>query len=556
MSHSRRSFMRSLGAGMVLGSAGLWLPRRAHAGDISLGDRIDLLYSNQFHFTERGEPQITIGLMQGQREVMLTAPGGLSVLPSGHGGTAVEGGTRWRIALGKGSRSRQRYAIAVDSLAATDARAIERTIRAWKKRGFALKEHEVGALFGVNGTMLDTRHVLLTTGDYASEAEAEKQARVLEQRFGALGHLHPTVEARGSGTVIAEDLDHGVKIRAEGVLWFAPRAGETVTVHDVLHNTTIGKPSRETRSYRGEIYVAVDRFGELSVVNMVSETDILSGLVPAEIFASAPTEALKAQSVAARGQLLTKLGTRHLDDPFLVCAQQHCQVYAGQGREHPRTNAAVRATRGRVLMRPNVTRMVDTVYSANSGGHTEDNDVVWPSPVDAQLRGRPDPLTGKRFAGGITEANIRAWVTGSPPSYSKPDSERLQSAYRWREAIDPASIAGNPGIPKGFGDLRAVEVLSRGKSGRAVEVRITGQRGEIVLSGELEIRRALGSLKSSMFVVEPEPDRYGRIQLIGGGHGHGVGLCQHGAMGMARAGKGYEAILAHYYRGSKLTKMW
>jgi peptidoglycan hydrolase-like amidase len=548
--------MRSLGASMVLGSAGLWLPRNARAGDISLSDRIDLLYSNQFHFTERGEPQITIGLMQGQTEVLLTAPGGLSVLPSGGGGTAVEGGTRWRIRLGSGKRSHQRYAITLESLSATDARAIGRASKTWQKRGFSVKEHEVGALFGVNGTMLDTRRTLLTTGDYASEAEAEKQARVLKQRFGALGRLHPTIERRGAGTVVAEDLEHGVRIRAEGVLWFAPKAGEAITVHDVLHNTTIGKPSRETRSYRGQIYVAVDRFGKLSVVNLVSETDILSGLVPAEIFASAPSEALKAQSVAARGQLLTKLGTRHLDDPFLVCGQQHCQVYAGKGREHPRTNAAVRATTGRVLMRPDLTRMVDTVYSANSGGHTEDNDVVWPSPVDAQLRGRPDPLTPKRFAGGITEANIRAWVTDSPPSYSKPDSERLQSAYRWQTAIDPAAIAGNPGIPKGLGDLKGLEVLRRGPSGRAVELRLTGARGEILLSGELKIRRALGSLKSSMFVVEAERDRYGRFVLHGGGHGHGVGMCQHGAMGMARAGKSYGAILAQYYAGSRLKKMW
>jgi stage II sporulation protein D len=541
---------------MVLGSAGLWLPRRALASDISLSDRIDLLYSNQFHFTERGEPQITVGLMQGQTEVLLTAPGGLSVLPSGDGGTAVEGGTRWRIVLGRGQRSRQRYAITLESFAATDARAIQKASQTWKQRGLSLREHEVGALFGVDGTVLDTRRILLTTGDYGSKAEAEKHARVLEQRHGAVGGLHPTVTRRGSGTVIAEDLDHGVKIRAEGVLWFAPRSDQPITVHDVLHNTTIGQPSRETRSYRGQIYIAVDRLGKLSVVNLVSETDILSGLVPAEIFASAPREALKAQSVAARGQLLTKLGTRHLDDPFLVCAQQHCQVYAGTGREHPRTNAAVRATAGRVLMRPDRSRMVDTVYSANSGGHTEDNDIVWPSLPDAQLRGRADPLTDKRFAEGINADNLRAWLTASPPAYSKPDKEQLQSAYRWRETIDPAALGRNSELPGGLGPLRALEVLARGRSGRATQLRVTGERGEVVLAGELNIRRALGGLKSSMFLVEPERDRYGRFVLTGGGHGHGVGMCQHGAMGMARAGHGCERILAHYYAGSKLTKMW
>jgi SpoIID/LytB domain protein len=556
MAQSRRSFLGSLGAGLTLSAAGLWVPRSASASDISLSDRIDLLYSNQFHFNQRGEPQITIGLMEGQDSVLITSPEGIRVLPSGDGGTAIEGGTRWLIKMGKGKPSKQRYAIALESIPATDGRAIEKAAKGWKAKGFSTKEHEVGALFGVNGKVLDTRRILLTTGDYSSEAEAAKQARVLKQRHGALARLHPTVTKRGAGTVIAHDLDHDVKIRAEGVLWFKPPPQHPITVQDVLHNVTIGKPGRETRTYRGQIYVAVDRSGKLSVVNLVSETDILAGLVPAEIFASAPTEALKAQSVAARGQLLTKLGTRHLDDPFLVCAHQHCQVYAGMGREHPRTNAAVKKTVGRVLLRPNGRQMVDTVYSANSGGHTEDNDVVWPSPQDAQLRGRPDPLTGSRFANGINDANIVSWLTTSPGAYSKPASERLQTAYRWKAQLDPASIAGNPGVPKALGRVRMLKVIERGRSGRAVQLRITGERGEVDIHGELKIRRALGSLKSSMFLVGKDRDKYGRFMLIGGGHGHGVGLCQHGAIGMAGAAKSYGSILGHYYSGSKLTKLW
>jgi SpoIID/LytB domain protein len=555
---SRRAVLGGLSAGFALTAAwaGLGASRHALASDLALSDRIDLLYSNQFHFNQRGEPQITVGLMQGQTEVRLSAPGGLVALPSGDGGTAILGGRRYSVHLDSGRAARQRFAVAVAQLGPHAGPVLERTMKRWKKLGHKPEEREVGTLFGVRGRVLDARHRLVTIGDFDSEADATRQARLLKQRHGALGRLHPIVERRSEGTIVAKDLDNGVTVRAEGVLWFAARGRQPIKVHDVVSGTTIGKTSREDREYRGQIYVAIDRHGKLAVVNLVSETDLLAGLVPAEIFASAPREALKAQAVAARGQLVTKIGARHLDDPFLLCAEQHCQVYAGRVREHRRTTAAVEATAGWLLMRPGGTKLVDTVYSTNSGGHTEDNDLVWPSPSDPQLRGRPDPMVGRSFADGINEANLRAWLESNPPAYSRPDSSSLLSAYRWRATVDPSAVAGRPGVPAKLGAIRALSVLERGKSGRAIRMRVTGERGEIDVAGELLIRRALGDLKSSMFLIENERDAYGRFRLLGGGHGHGVGLCQHGAMGMAGAGRSHRKILAHYYRGSKTAKLW
>ncbi len=553
MATSRRRFLQ-LG-GFALSTAGLWLPRSARASDLSLSERIDLLYSNQFHFDDQGEPRLSVGLMDGQAEVNLVCPAGIDVLPSGDGGTRIAGGSKFRISLLQGSPARQRYSIGLDLVPAGDRKALEAARKKWSAKGLDVRDVEVGSLFGVAGTVLDTRKILLLTGDYASEADAEQQARILVQRHGAIGRLHPTVQQRGKGRMIARDLERGIEIRAEGVLWFEPRRGEAMTVRDVETGTTIGPRGHEDRKYRGQIYVAVDRHGKLSVVNLISETGLLSGLVPAEIFASAPEPALRAQAVAARGQLLAKIGTRHLGDPYLLCAHQHCQVYAGLGREHPRTNAAVTATRGQVLMRPDGTKLTDTVYSANCGGHTEHNELVWPSPADPQLRGRPDPLLGDEFKGGITAKNLESWLRTSPRSYSRPDKRHAQS-YRWKVAVDPASIAGRDGIPTAIGEVRKLTVLKRGRSGRAIALRVEGQGGAVDVHGELRIRRALGDLRSSMFLIEKNRNADGHFELIGGGHGHGVGMCQHGAMGMAAAGKSHGSILAHYYLGSKLTGLW
>lgn len=314
--------------------------------------------------------------------------------------------------------------------------------------------------------------------------------------------------------------------------------------------------SYQDRDYRGQIYVAIDRKGKLAVVNLVGEAELLAGLVPAEIYASAPSEALKAQAVAARGQLVAKVGSRHLDDPFLLCAHQHCQVYAGAGSEDSRTSVAVERTIGRVLMRPNEIQLVDTVYSANCGGHTEHNEQVWVSPVDPQLRATADPKLGEAFTKGINAANIDEWLATSPDSYSKPRSSAMASAYRWTVALDPAAVAGNPEVPGSFGELQGIDVHARGRSGRATHVSLHGARESVEIHGELRIRKALGGLKSSMFVVAKKRDEFGRFVIHGGGHGHGVGMCQHGAMGMAADGKSYGPILHHYYRDSKLIRLW
>lgn len=537
----------------------LWWPGSAWGSDSSLADRVRLLYSNQFHFNDRGEPQITVGIVQKVERVRLTAAGGLLVLPSGPGGTTIEGGDSFDITRTRGTAAKQHFAIVLEELVGPVAADIERAANRWRKLGFEVSDQEVGTVFGVSGHVLDNRRVLIVTEKHDSEDEAVKRAEVLRQRHSALGKLHPIIDKRGQGALVARDGEHGITVSADAVLWFASKDGSPITVHDVpLEAHRPGgdaKGKTESREYRGGIYVAIDRHGALSVANTVGESDLLSGLVPAEIFASAPMAALSAQAVAARGQLLAKIGTRHLDDPFLLCSEQHCQVYAGRIREHERTNAAVRSTAGAVAMRPDKTQLVDTVYSANCGGHSEDNDVVWPSAADPQLRGRADPLLDEAFAKGIDEKNLEAFLRRAPKTYSTPEPEISKTAYRWRETLDLGALAGNPGIPETLGAIRSLKVTARGRSGRAVALRVVGERGEVDIKGELRIRRALGGLRSSMFAIEQERER-GKMVLVGGGHGHGVGLCQHGAMGMAKAGKSHEKILAHYYRGATLVELW
>src|SRR5262249_39680785 len=140
--------------------------------------------------------------------------------------------------------------------------------------------------------------------------------------------------------------------------------------------------------------------------------------------------------VAARAELLAKIGSRHLGDPYLLCSAQHCQVYAGAGKETPRTTAAIAATRGQVLFAEGLGELVDTVYSASCGGFTESNENVWDDmSADPALRGRPDVAGAEaaafaRFGGAITEANVRDFLLAAPPAFCKRASSGSKN-YRW-----------------------------------------------------------------------------------------------------------------------------
>jgi len=105
-----------------------------------------------------------------------------------------------------------------------------------------------------------------------------------------------------------------------------------------------------------------------------------------------------------------------------------------------------------------------------------------------------------------------------------------------------------------LGAIQELESLARGPSGRIYRLKITGEKNQIIIGKELEIRRALSRshLYSSAFVVDKEN---GRFVLRGAGWGHGVGLCQIGAAVMASQGKSYREILEHYYRGTTVRRI-
>lgn len=524
--------------------------RAEGADEFSGADKLRSIYSAEFRFTKDGVPVVPVAIAEGLSSVTVSGPAGrLRLLPEGDGGAEVRADDSWQIRASGTSPAKLRYWAVVWRGPVVKSQQADIELAAWKGRGEHARRFEQGTLFGVGGEVIDRREYLVGVGPHSSTEAADRALEALAKK-GPLVHPGVFTELvdRPHGQLEATGEKSGTRVRNEGVLWFVAADDAPLRVEGVGEKSITG-------TYAGRVYVTIDRRGRMAVVNAVPENKLLAGLIPAEIFPSAPEDALKAQAVAARGELLSKIGTRHLGDPYRLCSQTHCQVYAGVGHETPRTTAAVEATRGEVLFEAGGEDLADPVYSANCGGHSENNENVWAEmrPLPS-LRGHRDaaPRAGDPYAGGITNDNIAAFIDKAPAAYCGQARLGAGERFRWtvtRSAAELDKLLGKYRL----GSIKSIEVLDRGVSGRARAVRVIGATGVEVIRGELRIRQAFGNLRSSLFVVEMQR---GSAVFRGAGFGHGVGMCQTGAVGMAEAGKGYREILRHYYPGTTLRKLW
>jgi SpoIID/LytB domain protein len=438
----------------------------------------------------------------------------------------------------------------VETLAADDARGATAALARWKSRGFEPRTFELGTVFGVDGEVIDTREVRVAV-DPVAAGKGSARAADIARRFGVATSVQQELVRRPAGTIVARS--GATTIRNPSVLWFQPRKpGETIAVADVPTGTGGSQleTGSEDRRYWGAVYATLDHDGALVVANAVGEDKLLAGLVPAEMYPDAPAAALEAQAIAARTELLQKIGRRNLTDPFLLCSSQQCQVYAGAGKEDPRTTRAIEATRGIVLVRDGG-GLVDVRYSASCGGHGEDNDAIWGGEADPSLRGRPDGGNGAMSR--ITDDNIGAFLDGDRDAWC--NQPRLgKGKFRWTERVSAAELTARVATehPE-IGRVQRLVARQRGSSGRIGVLAIEGDKGKVEIAGDLHIRRLLGGLKSTLFEVARQGDAF---VFRGAGFGHGVGMCQMGAIGMATAGRSHTQILAHYYRGSHLHRLY
>jgi len=267
---------------------------------------------------------------------------------------------------------------------------------------------------------------------------------------------------------------------------------------------------------RGEVEVRRGS-GGLDVIHAVPMEDYVAAVVEGEMPPSFPPEALKAQAVAARSfalakklEAVTEGRSWHLGSTVLD------QVYRA-GRD-PRARAAALATAGEVLAHDH--EPVQAFFHSSCGGQTESG---------LAALGKDLPY-------------LRSVTCG-----------RCQAAprYRWKAALPADEVGRALGLP---GPVRAVRVTARTAAGRVARLAVEGGGSKLSLTGA-DLRQRLGYERLPSLAFEVRVGR-GGVAFVGRGAGHGAGLCQWGAAGMARRGASYRAILAHYYRGAELLRMY
>lgn len=297
------------------------------------------------------------------------------------------------------------------------------------------------------------------------------------------------------------------------------------------------------RQYRGNMIIK-GKGNSFTLINRVELTPYLISVVPSEIYASWPLEAIKAQAVAARSYTLNNLD-RHSSDGYDLCSSVHCAAYNGVSREHERTTDAVLATQGETAVFEG--EIIKAVFSSNSGGYTERSDQIWSADLP-YLRGS-NQMKLNNYDFPLTPQELQNWIFNSPESYSK---DYGSSNYRWQLRVPAEIIEYRSGLDK----IKKIKVNQRARAGTITSLTIYSDQKEKSYNVS-QIRRVLGGLKSSRFYFNSHYDRNGYLKelyIYGSGWGHNLGLDQSASAGMGAAGWDYKEIIKHFYPGVEIIK--
>ena len=312
------------------------------------------------------------------------------------------------------------------------------------------------------------------------------------------------------------------------------------------------------KRYRGELIVRPNN-GGLLVVNRLGVESYLRGVVPLEIGGVAKPgdeAAVEAQAVAARSYSyihIADAGNRGFD----MYASVQDQAYGGADAEQPMSDRAVENTRNMVLRYAG--RIINTPYSSTCGGRTaEVREVWWRRNDEPYLRSVSDQVPGTdRYYCDIS-GRFR-WTSTFDQAQLRESLEKYLGTVT--NETEPA-VAASATARRSLGRITGFSVTGRTRNDRVASVSIQTERGNYVVRGNdvrFVLRTPGGSLlNSTYFTAESRAGSSGAIEQLtirGGGYGHGIGMCQFGAIGRARAGQDYKTILTSYYQGTTVERI-
>lgn len=314
--------------------------------------------------------------------------------------------------------------------------------------------------------------------------------------------------------------------------------------------------------------------GSLFLINELLVEQYLPYVATSEMNTDCPTALLEAQTIAARSWILTNRKVNHPDLNIDACNDDCCQRYQGVMEIPHQSMKAIENTYGLVLLYKN--DICDARYSKSCGGITESFENVWggkPIPYLSSIPDFPQPYKQPE--------DLLNFINSSPPAYCSPafvkpknfqkylgKIDTTDSYYRWNIEYSQKKLTSIINAKLNLNTIVVKKLISlkRSFSGRITILKIdyidqSDKNKSIIINSEYGIRDALHEkfLYSSAFIIKQESNqsKYPKsFKLTGAGWGHGVGLCQIGALGMALEGYSSDAILKHYFKGAQINKLY
>ncbi|HEX2936205.1 MAG TPA: SpoIID/LytB domain-containing protein [Bacteroidales bacterium] len=273
------------------------------------------------------------------------------------------------------------------------------------------------------------------------------------------------------------------------------------------------EPAKDGRQYNNNLDISI-AFNRLLLVNDVDPDNYVAGVVDAETGPNAEPELYKAQSVLARTYLYKSI-TKHESEGFQLCDGEHCQAYKGRSNRNPFIREATKATSGLVVIDQD-SSFITAAFHANCGGNTESAENAWLSPKSYLIPVK-DPF--------CQNAPAARWSVTVPLS-------------EWRTYLKSHGIKN--AVKTAYINFNVVQT----------------ERHQYYVLGKDSVPykqiRSDYKLRSSFFSVSATQKE---VTFNGRGYGHGVGMCQEGAIQMAKIGYKYNEIIQFYYKGVQIVNI-
>lgn len=314
------------------------------------------------------------------------------------------------------------------------------------------------------------------------------------------------------------------------------------------------------------------------MINKLPLEHYLACVATSEMSAKCPNALIQAQTITARSWLLANVEQKHEKLEMDVCNDDCCQRYQGTTNLSAKSVTGALSTAGKVLLFDD--KICDARYSKSCGGMIEEFQTVWKGAEHPYLQVKPDSVK----VHGVhlnDDEEFEKWVDECPETFCSPhfvkeeelneylgDVDEEGSYFRWQLKLNQEDLIKSLNEYAGItaSQILGIRIINRGGSGRANAIKVnfldsSQNKQSLIIDSEYKIRRYLSKnflYSSAIVIISGVNADTGKafFNIKGAGWGHGVGLCQIGALGMALSGYASKEILKHYFPGSTLTQIY